>query len=235
MVNGNSSAFNALNPFVTEEPGYYSEIFNGNISGPLGKKASFFFTAQQRNIDNVAWWSAQMLDPSNDIVPYNTTVPSPSTRLNISPRVDFQLTPDNTLTVRYQYERNTQNNDGIGQFSLPTVGFQLAQQRTDGADQRHPGHQPDHRERDTLPVHPRQQQPASAQHRSDADRAGRVHRRRQPIRHRDFSNQDHYELQNYTSIAHGKHFIKFGGRLARHAVLQQRELGFQRQLTTFRR
>ena len=26
-------------------------------------------------------------------------------------------------------------------------------------------------------------------------------------------NQDHYELQNYTSIAHGKHFIKFGGRL----------------------
>src|SRR5271169_1879971 len=28
MVNGNTSAFNALNPFVTEEPGYYSEIFN---------------------------------------------------------------------------------------------------------------------------------------------------------------------------------------------------------------
>ncbi len=27
------------------------------------------------------------------------------------------------------------------------------------------------------------------------------------------SNQDHYELQNFTSIAHGKHFIKFGGRL----------------------
>src|SRR5208283_5241084 len=26
-------------------------------------------------------------------------------------------------------------------------------------------------------------------------------------------NADHYELQNYTSIAHGKHFMKFGGRL----------------------
>ena len=34
LVNGNSSAFNSLNPFVTETPGYYSEIFNGNISGP---------------------------------------------------------------------------------------------------------------------------------------------------------------------------------------------------------
>src|SRR5271166_6139543 len=38
MVNGNTSAFNALNPFVTEEPGYYSEIFNGNISGPLERR-----------------------------------------------------------------------------------------------------------------------------------------------------------------------------------------------------
>ena len=53
MMNGNSSAFNSLNPFVTETPGYYSEIFNGNISGPISKKASFFFTLQQRDIDNV--------------------------------------------------------------------------------------------------------------------------------------------------------------------------------------
>ena len=31
--------------------------------------------------------------------------------------------------------------------------------------------------------------------------------------------QDHYELQNYTSIAQGKHFVKFGGRLrAAHEV-----------------
>src|ERR1035438_7686794 len=28
-----------------------------------------------------------------------------------------------------------------------------------------------------------------------------------------YSNEDHYELQNFTSIAHGKHFLKFGGRL----------------------
>ena len=26
-------------------------------------------------------------------------------------------------------------------------------------------------------------------------------------------HQDHYELQNYTSISQGKHFVKFGGRL----------------------
>jgi hypothetical protein len=54
MVNGNSSAFNSLNPFITSTPGYYSEIFNGNVSGPIDKNASFFFTVQQRDIDNVS-------------------------------------------------------------------------------------------------------------------------------------------------------------------------------------
>ncbi|HUI85318.1 MAG TPA: carboxypeptidase regulatory-like domain-containing protein, partial [Candidatus Binatia bacterium] len=93
MMNGNSSAFNSLNPFITETPGYYSEIFNGNVSGPLGKKASFFLTAQQRDIDNVSVIVAQVLGPGNVPMPFNATVPSPSKRLNISPRLDFQLSP----------------------------------------------------------------------------------------------------------------------------------------------
>ena len=123
MLNGNSSAFNSLNPFITETPGYYSEIFNGNVSGPLGKKASFFFTAQQRDIDNVSVIVAQVLGPGNTITPYNAAVPSPQKRLNISPRVDFQLSPKNTLTIRYQYSQNTETNEGIGGFSLPTTGY----------------------------------------------------------------------------------------------------------------
>ena len=45
-------------------------------------------TTQHRNVQRVV---AQVLGPDNIITPYNTTVPSPSTRLNISPRADFQL------------------------------------------------------------------------------------------------------------------------------------------------
>ena len=120
MVNGNTSAFNALNPFVTEEPGYYSEIFNGNVSGPLGKKASYFLhrpAAKHRQRLGGCRPDAGHQQQHRSLQP---AVPSPSTVLNISPRFDFQLTPSNTLTVRYQYERNTQNNAGIGQFSLPS-------------------------------------------------------------------------------------------------------------------
>src|SRR5579859_4180895 len=38
----NHSIFDALNPFAAGEPGFDSQIFNGNIGGPLSKKASYF-------------------------------------------------------------------------------------------------------------------------------------------------------------------------------------------------
>src|SRR5271165_3647608 len=212
MVNGNSSAFNALNPFVTEEPGYYSEIFNGNISGPMGKKASFFFTVQQRNIDNESVVAAQILDPNNNVVSYNTAVPSPSTVLNISPRFDFQLTPSNTLTVRYQYVHSTQDNGGVGQFSLPSVGYNSnsTEHTVQISDTqiisptivnetrfqyiRQTSHQ--------FPLNTEPTLVVQGAFTDGGSSSGTV-----------ITNQDHYELQNYTSIAHGHHFIKFGGRL----------------------
>src|SRR6202158_3015539 len=51
MLDGNSSAFDALSPFAPDQPPFHSELFNGSLSGPLGKKASFFFTAQVRDIN----------------------------------------------------------------------------------------------------------------------------------------------------------------------------------------
>ena len=37
--------------------------------------------------------------------------------------MDFQLTPNNTLSVRYQYWQDNQNNKGVGQFSLPSQAY----------------------------------------------------------------------------------------------------------------
>ena len=41
FVIGNDSSFNSTNPFAGPEPPYYSTQYNGNVGGPLGKKASF--------------------------------------------------------------------------------------------------------------------------------------------------------------------------------------------------
>jgi len=224
MVNGNTSSFNALNPFA-EESSYYSEIFNGNISGPMGKKASFFFTVQQRNIDNESVVAAQTLDANNNITSYNMTVPSPSTVLNISPRFDFQLTPSNTLTVRYQYVHSTQDNGGIGQFSLPSVGYNS--NSTENTVQIS----------DTQVISPTIVNETRFQYIRQSSNQFPLSIEPTLVVQGAFtdggspsgtviSNQNHYELQNYTSIAHGHHFIKFGGRLRDTQYSSSQNSGF---------
>ena len=212
MMNGNSSYFNTGSPFVSEQPPYYSEIFNGNISGPIDKKASFFFTVQQRDIDNQSLVVAQVLGPGGIATPYNVAVPSPSKRLNISPRVDFQLTPSNTLTIRYQYSQNTQDNAGIGGLSLPSYGYNS--RSTENTVQI----------TDTQVISPTIVNETRFQFLRDSDTQNPLSTAPTITVVGDFTDggnaqqtvigkQNHYELQNFTSIAKGKHFIKFGGRL----------------------
>jgi hypothetical protein len=225
LLNGNDSSFNSLNPFITETPGYYSEIFNGNLSGPISKNASFFFSAQQRDIDNVSVVVAQVLGPGNIATPFTAAVPSPAQRLNISPRIDYQISPSNTLTIRYQYARNTESNDGIGQFSLPTTGFNS--HSTENTVQI----------TDTQILSPTMVNETRFQYIRDSDNQLPLSFAPSLTVQGAFTgggssqgtvntNQDHYELQNFTSIAHGKHFIKFGGRLRGTLFSSEQNSGF---------
>ncbi|MEJ2006793.1 MAG: carboxypeptidase regulatory-like domain-containing protein, partial [Acidobacteriota bacterium] len=61
---GNDSSFNSRNPFVTNQPGYYSDFIAGNFGGPLGKKASFFFDLFRRSTNSTSIVNAQVLDPT---------------------------------------------------------------------------------------------------------------------------------------------------------------------------
>jgi hypothetical protein len=140
MISGNDSAFNARNPFErlpanTAAPGYHSEQFSGNIGGAINKKASFFFNIEQRDIQALNIVSSTVVCgdpnllipcPSSDaqlsVIPYSAAVANPQTRTNLSPRIDYQLTPSNTLTARYQYFRESESNDDVGQFNLAEAG-----------------------------------------------------------------------------------------------------------------
>src|SRR6202451_2854443 len=64
FVLGNDSVFNSPNPFAGSEPGSDSTQYNGNIGGPINKKASFFFNLDLRNINELAAINAFVLDPS---------------------------------------------------------------------------------------------------------------------------------------------------------------------------
>ena len=212
-VQGNDSAFNTRNPFAKSEPSYDSTLFNGNIGGPLSKNASFFLSAQRRDINNVDVVSATVLDPTtNAITPFSDSVPNPRTRTNISPRLDYQLTKTNTLSIRYQYYRDDEQNLGIGQFNLASQGYntlttentlQASDTQSFGSNiinETHFQYLRDASSQDAQNF--TQTINVLGAFTSGGSNAGTI-----------LDTTSHYELQNYTSIVHGKHVFKFGARL----------------------
>src|SRR6202521_4620859 len=131
FLSGTTAALNARNPFGnlppgTPQPGNHSEQYSGNIGGPLSKKASFFFNVEGRNVIDLKIVNTPFVDPNTfQIIQLSDVVSNPGRRYNISPRLDYQLTPTNTLTARYQYFHNTDENEGTGQFNLADQGFNV--------------------------------------------------------------------------------------------------------------
>jgi len=229
FVSGNSSAFNTRNPFATEEPGYHSEFYNGNIGGAINKKASFFFSIFRRDINDMSVVSAFVLSPDlTQQVPFNQAVLYPQVRMNLGPRLDYQLSSKNVLTVRYQLWQDKGTNDGIGQFSLlsqdyNTNGTEHTVQVSDtqvfserivnqtrfqylhDSSNQTPQYSPftgGGTAAGCLLLVPPCEVSVLGAFTSGGNSMGKV-----------IDTQDHYELQNYTSISLGKNFIRFGGRL----------------------
>ncbi len=115
---GNDSAFNSRNPILkTAEPPYYSYNLQGSVGGPINKNASYFVSAFGRNTQNVSVIDA--IDPTT-LESLNQAYPNPSSRIDVSPRLDLQLGQANTLTLRYEFFRAVTTNGGVGQLALPT-------------------------------------------------------------------------------------------------------------------
>jgi Carboxypeptidase regulatory-like domain len=118
---------NALSPFLAasneKPPSYHTWLWGGDFGGPLGKKASFFFDFQRRNINRASLVNTVVLDPGLNVVPYVASVPNPRVLTNLSPRADFQLTANNTLSVSYRYFQIGERNDGVDTQSLPSQAF----------------------------------------------------------------------------------------------------------------
>jgi len=114
----NNEAFNSRNPFASTRPPYASRQYGGNLSGPITKKkASFFFDFEKRDMDDQAIINATVLDANLNIVSLSESVATPNRRTTFSPRIDYQLNPNNTVVARYEYE-HSRSITGVGGFSL---------------------------------------------------------------------------------------------------------------------
>jgi hypothetical protein len=216
MFMDNSSILNSKSPFAPDQPDYNTRMINGNVSGPINKKASFFFNVEQRNIDDVSVINA-LYDPATGD-PLNTTVRNPHTRTNISPRVDYQLSTNNTLTARYEFERDNEDNRGISTYTLPSQAY----------NDRETNHEL--QLSDTQVLSPRVINETRFQFTRDNENQFAIDNSPTINVMQAFTGggnslgtvgdtNNRYEVQNYTSMALGKHFIKYGGRLrASHEI-----------------
>lgn len=126
MAMGNDSVFNSMNPFVTSEPPYYTVFSAANAGGALGKSASWFASVFDRQNHSNSIVNAELLDSSGNVYNYSTAVSNPQSRLDISPRFDFQLGKSNTLTVRYGLSRQKETNSGVSMFALPSQAYDVS-------------------------------------------------------------------------------------------------------------
>jgi hypothetical protein len=214
FFNFGDAIFNSRNPFAPDKPPYQQRMLSGNVSGPLGKKASFFIDAERRDQQETSVISAVTLDSLLNITPFSQALLSPVTRTTISPRIDYQLTPGNTLVGRYTYSYIDQLNQGIGTFSLPTRAY-------NANNGEHTASLTDTAVLTTSVINETRLQfmrDRNFQFGTDTDPAinvlGAFTGGGTPFGlGQAYTNEDHYELQNYTSVSHGTHFLKFGGRV----------------------
>jgi hypothetical protein len=117
---GTTAGLNTPNPLVTGvQPSYYILNTNGNLSGPLGKKTSFFTAGTYNDQQDNAAVNAQTEAPAA----VSEAVPNPQTVQTYSARVDRQMSAQNTFTGRYEFNRLGLTNGGVGLLVLPTEGY----------------------------------------------------------------------------------------------------------------
>ena len=91
MAMGNDSVFNSMNPFVKTQPAYYTMFTSANAGGALGKSTSWFTSFFDRQNHSNSIVNAYVLDANGTAYNYSAAVASPQSRLDLSPRMDFQL------------------------------------------------------------------------------------------------------------------------------------------------
>ena len=126
FVQYNNEDFNSRSPLLQQStrPPYKQEFLGLNLTGPLKKdKASFSFDAQRRSTTENAFIYATDLTGNLTPQTVNQAILTPLTFTTLSPRLDLSLSANNTLTVRYQNTRSTSDNQGVGNFNLPSLGY----------------------------------------------------------------------------------------------------------------
>jgi hypothetical protein len=213
FYNFGDSFWNSRDPFAERKAPFILKEYGGNISGPLGKRASFFLDVQRHSIDNGDIIHAIVLDPVSlgIINPFTDVFRTPQRRVIVSPRVDYQLNANNTLLFRYGFTRADIRDAGIGGLNLVSRGdhvhsifhtAQITETAVIGTIVNEIRFQFFRVDESIIANSDMPAVQVLGALNGGGGTAGR-----------SFNTENHYEFQNYTSIVRGAHAWRFGARL----------------------
>jgi hypothetical protein len=108
-----NSELDARNAFSRVRPPLQREIAETELDGPLGNKVRFLLAGRYYTSDESA--TVHAAGPAGPVI---ENVPTPQHNSRLFGRLDFDLTPKNTLTLSYKFKNNSQQNQGVGAFNF---------------------------------------------------------------------------------------------------------------------
>jgi hypothetical protein len=116
--------WNSRNAYAAEKAPFHLNELSGTLSGPVNKRASFNLNLIREWVDNGNVINGVSLDPQTLVSgPYTNTFLAYLRRTGFTPRIDYQLGTNHTLTVRYSYNRDDVQNAGVGGLNLISRGY----------------------------------------------------------------------------------------------------------------
>jgi hypothetical protein len=216
FFNFQDESFNSRNPFATsssKRSPFQLRQYGGNLGGPLvKKKASYFVDFERREIDDNELVKATVLDANLNPFDLGFGVVVPRRNVTVSPRIDYQINPNNTLITRYSYSHSSTANGGVSGFSLPERAFdsnstqqnlQLTETAVlNAAMINEVKFQFTHQRAESLADNSRPALNVSSAFISGGSQIGHVTNTRR-----------NWELQDFLAYSRGTHSLKFGGRI----------------------
>jgi hypothetical protein len=212
--NFNDERLNSRNPFTLVRAPFQQRAFELGLSGPIvPKRASFSVYWNRYASDTNSVVNATILDPST-LKPtlFNQTFVTPQISTYLSGRGDLMINKRHTLVGSYEYNKSTQDLQGIGGFSLPSRAFS--------------GDRVSHTLRLTETAVLNEKTINETRFQFSHSISRQIESSTAPSLNvldsffaggaqvgNASNQQDRMELQNFTSWQVGKHFLKIGGRV----------------------
>ena len=120
FFNETNAALDSRNPFASNKPDFSNQNYGADVGGPINKKTSFSFDFQRRDIQDNAITNSFYVDPASFNVTHLTnSLVTPNYMTTITPRLDYALSKNHTLTVRFEERLTERDNQGYGKSALP--------------------------------------------------------------------------------------------------------------------